>query len=184
MRKFLLILCMLAVPATAIAWPWSRDLMNQPSIKPQEGVLPNPPADTVPVDGLWTKVADRDATEEMVNPQKADAASLVRGKALFNIFCATCHGVTGKGNGEVGKVFELEPIDLTSDYVKELTDGWLWGTITFGSYVMPRYGYDMSPEERWDVVNYIREVIQKPTIVTTKEERKSQIMHETSKGGH
>ncbi len=184
MKKILVILCALSVPSTALAWPWSRDMMNQPSIKPQEGALSNPPANTVPVDGLWTKMADRDATEEMVNPRKADQASLMKGKALFGIFCATCHGATGKGNGEVGKAFELEPADLTSDYVKELTDGWLWGTITFGSYVMPRYGYDMNPEERWDVVNYIREVIQKPMAATSKEERKSQVMSETSKGGH
>jgi len=185
MRKFLLILCMLSVPATALAWPWSRDLMNQPSIKPQEGVLLNPPANTVPVDGLWTKMEDRDATEELANPIKVSQASLMKGKALFNIFCATCHGSTGTGNGEVGKAFELEPADLTSDYVKELTDGWLWGTITFGSYVMPRYGYDMNPEERWDVVNYIREVIQKPMTAMNKEDRKSQVMHETQQmGGH
>jgi len=63
MKKILVILCALSVPATALAWPWSRDLMNQPSIKPQEGVLLNPPSNTVPVGGLWTKMEDRDATE-------------------------------------------------------------------------------------------------------------------------
>ena len=186
MKKFLLVLCMLSVPATALAWPWSRDLMNQPSIKPQEGELLNPPANTVPVDGLWTKMADRDATEELANPIKASKASVLKGQALFNIFCATCHGSTGTGKGPVGKIFEAEPADLTSEYVKdELTDGWIWGTITFGSYIMPKYGYDMNPEERWHLVNYIREVIQKPMAVTTKEERKSQLMSETGKaGGH
>ncbi len=186
MKKVLLVLCMLSVPATALAWPWSRDLMNQPSIKPQEGELLNPPEHTVPVSGLWTKMADRDATEELKNPVKADKHSIMRGQALFNVFCATCHGGTGTGKGPVGKIFEAEPADLTSEYVKdELTDGWIWGTITFGSYIMPRYGYDMDPMERWDVVNYIREVIQKPMTAKTKEERKSQLMSETGNaGGH
>ncbi len=184
MKKFLLVVCMLSVPATALAWPWSRDLMNQPSIKPQEGVLPNPPEHTVPVGGLWTKMADRDATEALPNLVKPTKASILRGQALFNIFCVACHGETGKGNGPVGKVFELEPADLTSDYVKnDLSDGWIWGTITFGSYIMPRYGYDMNPEERWDVVNYIRQVIQKPMTATSKEERKSQVMSETGHAG-
>jgi len=183
MKKTLLILCILSVPATAMAWPWSRDLMNQPSIKPQEAPLPNPPANTVPVDGLWTKMADRDATDELVNPVKTSAESQMRGQALFNIFCVACHGETGTGNGLVGSAFELAPADLTSDYVKELTDGWIWGTITFGSYVMPRYGYDMNPQERWDVVNYIREVIQKPMTATSKEDRKSQVMSETGHSG-
>ncbi|RMH21144.1 MAG: hypothetical protein D6698_03130, partial [Gammaproteobacteria bacterium] len=46
-------------------------------------------------------------------------------------------------------------------------DGWIWGTITFGSYVMPAYGApamrpdkrgsnDLNVEERWHVVNYVK----------------------------
>lgn len=186
MKKFLIVLCLLSLPTAALAWPWTRDMMNQPSIKPQEGELLNPPANTVPVGGLWTKMADRDATDELKNPFEATQKSIAEGKALFNVFCATCHGETGIGDGLVGTAFELPPADLTSDYVKELTDGWLWGTIAFGSYVMPRYGYDMNPEERWNVVNYIREVIQKPQMsATSTEERKSQVMSEIKqKGGH
>ena len=185
MKKLILIVCMLAVPTAVMAWPWSRDLMNQPSIKPQEGPLNTFPVDSVPVGGPWTKVADRDAAEEMVNPVPATAKSIAMGRALFLTYCLPCHGASGKGNGPVGKIFETEPADLTSDYVKEdLTDGWIWGTITFGSYIMPRYGYDMSPKERWNVVNYIRNVLEKRMTATSKEERQSQVMTVTApKGG-
>lgn len=176
MRKALLLLCLMALPAAVMAWPWSRDFMNQPSIKPQEPPINTFPKNSIPVGGPWTKVADRDAAENIPNPVPATRESIAKGHSLFMIYCFPCHGENGKGDGPVGKVFELQPADLSSDYVKGLTDGWIWGTITFGSYIMPRYGYDMSPVERWHVVNFIRNVIEKRMTVKTKEERARQVM--------
>jgi len=184
MKKLLLIICMLAIPTVVVAWPWSRDLMNQPSIKPQEPPLNTYPENSVPVDGLWTKVADRDATEDMKNPVEPTKKSIAMGRALYTIYCLPCHGASGKGDGLVGKVFELQPADLTSDYVKDdLSDGWIWGTITFGSYIMPRYGYDMTPTERWDVVNFLRNVLEKRMTAQSKEERASQVLSGSAKKG-
>jgi len=184
MKKLLLVVCMLAIPTVVMAWPWSRDLMNQPSIKPQEGPLFTYPKDSVPVKGLWTKVVDRDAAEAMKNPVAPTKKSIIMGRALFLTYCLPCHGRSGKGDGLVGKVFEMKPADLTSDYVKnDLTDGWIWGTITFGSYIMPRYSYDMTPTERWDVVNFVRNVLEKRMSAKSKEERASQVLSGSKKKG-
>jgi len=176
MKKMLMLICILALPTAALAWPWSRDLMNQPSIKPQEPPINTYPQDSVPVGGPWTKVADRDASDGLKNPVPATKASIANGHTLFRIYCLPCHGESGKGNGPVGKIFEAEPADLSSDYVKELSDGWIWGTITFGSYIMPRYGYDTTPTERWDLVNYLRNVIEKPMLAKTKEDRAKEVL--------
>ncbi|GMQ99637.1 MAG: hypothetical protein BMS9Abin18_0459 [Zetaproteobacteria bacterium] len=188
MKKCFLFVCIcflpMVFPLTAQAWPWSRDLMNQPSIKPQEPPINTFPKDSVPVGGPWTKVVDRDAGEDIKNPVPATKESIAKGRALFMIYCLPCHGESGKGDGLVGKVFETEPADLTSDYVKDdLTDGWLWGTITFGSYLMPRYGYDMSPIERWHVVNFIRNVLERRMAATNKEERATEVMSRTVNEG-
>jgi len=171
MKKTLLIICILVLPTAAMAWPWSRDLMNQPSVKPQEYPVNTYPQDSVPVGGPWTKVADRDAADDMENPIVPTKESILKGRSLFKIYCLPCHGVTGEGNGLVGKIFEVQPANLTSDYVKGLSDGWIWGTITFGSYIMPRYGYDMKPSERWNVVNYVRHDLEKEPIPLSKAQR-------------
>jgi len=184
MKKILLAACMLSLPITAGAWPWSRDMMNQPSIKPQEPPINTYPKDSVPVGGPWTKIKDRDAANDLVNPVPATKQSILHGKALFRIYCMPCHGSNGKGDGPVGKIFEAQPADLTSDYVKnDLSDGWIWGTITFGSYIMPRYGYDMSPIERWDVVNYIRHELQREMTAKNKADREAQVRAESAKKG-
>ncbi len=184
MKKILLTICMLALPTAVMAWPWSRDLMNQPSIKPQEPPINTYPKDSVPVGGLWTKVADRDAADNMKNPVPATKQSIAMGHALFMTYCFPCHGETGKGNGPVSKVFDTQPADLTSDYVKnDLSDGWIWGTITFGSYIMPHYSYDMNPTERWDVVNFVRKVLEKRMTATSKKERAAQVLSKSAKKG-
>ena len=154
----------LLLPSVLLAWPWSQDMMNQPSIKPQEGPMYPFPKRSVPVQGIPTEVANREAAKELTNPFPATEASLKKGRTLFRIYCAACHGLSGKADSPVSG--KIGAIDLTDDYVqKTLTEGWIWGTITFGSYVMPPYGKpdperggsnDLSVEERWHVVNYVK----------------------------
>ena len=157
------ILIVMTIPSAVLAWPWSQDMMNQPSIKPQEGTMTPFPKRSVPVIGIPTKVANREESKDLVNPIAVNGASLKKGRNLFRIYCSACHGLTGKAEAPVSG--KIGAIDLTDDYVqKSLTAGWIWGTITFGSYVMPAYGIpneqggsnDLSVEERWHVVNYIK----------------------------
>lgn len=152
----------------AHAWPWTNDMMNQPSIKPQEQTRAFP-SRSVPTTGIPSaQWEDRDATEELTNPIRPTAASVSEGRTLFRIYCAACHGMTGRAESEVA-ARGMPANDLTDEYVQqELTDGWIFGTITFGSGIMPPYGRagdqngeargsnDLSIEERWHVVNYIK----------------------------
>lgn len=164
----------LMMPAVALAWPWSTDMMNQPNIKPQEGPMTPFPERSIPVQGIPTQVADREASREIQNPVAATAESVDKGRNLYKIYCGACHGNTGAGDGAVGA--KMGAIALNNDYVQSgMTEGWIWGTITFGSYVMPAYGVpqgkrgsnDLSVEERWHVVNYIRNGMMKDSAAKT-----------------
>jgi len=152
----------------AKAFPWSTDMMNHQSIKPQEKTTPFPKR-SVPVSGIPSaEWEDRDATEELINPISATPDSLKKGKMLYKIYCAACHGMTGRAESEVAKR-GMPATDLTDDGAQvDITEGWIFGTITFGSGIMPPYGRagdqdgeargsnDLSVEERWHVVNYIK----------------------------
>ena len=164
--KLRLLVVALLFPTVVLAWPWSDDMMNQPSIKPQEGKMHPFPQRSIPVNGIATEVANREEAKLLKNPIPVNGASIAEGKTLFKIYCATCHGMTGKADSPVSN--KIGAISLVDSYVQEtLTEGWLYGTITFGSYVMPAYGVpsarpdkrgsnDLSVDERWHVVNYIR----------------------------
>ncbi len=157
------------VPSVALAWPWSTDMMNQPSIKPQEGEPYPFPERSIPVMGEPTQVASREEADGLKNPIPADEASIKQGRVLFKIYCAACHGLTGQAESPVS--LKIGAISLVDEYVQEtLSEGWIWGTITFGSAIMPAYGKpneaiagsnDLTPEERWHVVNYIKHALVK-----------------------
>jgi len=177
MRFKALIAGAMMMPAVALAWPWSTDMMNQPNIKPQEGPMRDFPEHSIPIGGIPTKVANREEAKPLVNPIKATPESLKKGRNLFRIYCAACHGLTGAADSPVSG--KIGAIALNDSYVQEnLTEGWVWGTITFGSYVMPSYGVpggrpdsrgsnDLSVEERWHVVNYIKHGLLKENAAAT-----------------
>jgi mono/diheme cytochrome c family protein len=166
MKKLPLAIALLLAPSLALAWPWSQDMANQISTKPQESVDPhNPgmapfPKRSVPVPGTAVLVKDMEAADKQKNPVEADAKSVEAGGKLFGIYCTPCHGYQGKGDGLVGAKLILKPYDLTADQTKGRSDGYIWGMMTFGGAIMPTYGNDLSPTERWHVVNYVRKVLQ------------------------
>lgn len=162
-----IIICML--PGLVFAWPWSTDMMNQPNIKPQEGEMKPFPKRSVPVGGIPTKVKNREEAQGLKNPIAVSDESIHKGRILFKIYCAACHGLTGKRDTPVAD--KIGAIDLTDGYVQEqLTEGWIFGTITFGGAIMPAYGVpalnaekrgsnDLSVQERWHVVNYVKNAL-------------------------
>ncbi len=164
MRK--LLFAALLLPSIAYAWPWSTDMMNQPSIKAQEGVMAPFPKRSIPIQGIPTMVKNREEAKTLENPIPVTTASLKEGKFLYKVYCGACHGNTGAADAPI--TAKIGAISLVDDYVQgNLTEGWLFGTITFGSYVMPAYGKpsgrddlrgsnDLNVEERWHVVNYIK----------------------------
>lgn len=173
MRLWKVMLIGMLVPGAAYAWPWSQDMMNQPSFKPQEPVQYDRklqmvpfPSRSVPVTGIPTKIHNRDEAKALSNPIPPTEASINRGRAFFRIYCSACHGLTGGANSPITPL--IGAINLREDYVqKELTEGWIYGTITFGSAIMPAYGdptgredgrgtNDLAIDERWDVVNYVK----------------------------
>jgi mono/diheme cytochrome c family protein len=162
MRKLTLSVALFFVPALAQAWPWSMDMANQISIKPQESVEHGKPGmqpfpkRSVPVTGTTSPIKNQDAALKTPNPIPADEKSVAKGAKLYEIYCVACHGKSGTGDGFVGAKLVLRPFDLTSERLSTLPDGHIWGYMTFGGAVMPTYANDLSPTERWNVVNYVR----------------------------
>jgi mono/diheme cytochrome c family protein len=126
-----------------------------------------PPEGTVPVsyagvpDLRSLSMADQDAVQ---NPVAPTLASLARGKQLYDRTCTTCHGAEGKGDGPVaGPPFGTGPFGLVlpiggpTSLARALTDGHIYTTISLGRGRMPSYSR-ISPEDRWNVVNYVREL--------------------------
>lgn len=133
-------------------WPWKHDMADQQSL--QTATSPRPPAaGTVPVSGELP--IDRTVAERVLNNPIAGAGPTDSGRGLYGSYCSPCHGIAGIGNGPVARFF-VPPGDLTSAAVQQHSDGWIYATITNGTARMPRQGTELSPQERWEIVNVVR----------------------------
>jgi len=147
---------MVLLPAVAGAWPWSWDMFTQPSHKAQEEPAPLKPEGSVTTEGKKYFFRDRVDAAGLTNPYEPTSESIERGKFRYEIFCLTCHGKTGMGEGLVGKKY-VAPTPLQGDYVQSKPDGDLFYTITKGGLaIMPGYGDSVDPEDRWHIINYIK----------------------------
>ncbi|MCP4415045.1 MAG: cytochrome c [Chloroflexi bacterium] len=128
------------------------DMADNPALDYQEGPRLLPPEGAVSIQGQTIVV---DSLPE--NPIPADEVSLARGEQLYNIHCALCHGETGFGDGSIAEFYEEDPPpDLTGSNIASLFDGVIFRTITQGQKTMPALSENLTPRDRWDVVNYLR----------------------------
>jgi mono/diheme cytochrome c family protein len=88
------------------------------------------------------------------NPTAPSAESIAKGRKYYQINCAVCHGVGGRGDGSAVR-FGMIPMPLVSDAAKARSDGYLFGIMRNGRGAMPSYNR-IEEMDRWDVVNYIR----------------------------
>jgi mono/diheme cytochrome c family protein len=125
---------------------------QQPSIKPYQAPVLTPPAGSVPVSGKEI-VSQQTELKNSVTPT---TASLAQGKILFDINCAMCHGQTSAKPGPVGLKLTPPPPGLGQELVRGLSDATIFKAITFGFGRMPPFQSGLTPQERWQLVNFLR----------------------------
>ena len=127
------------------------DMAENPSVSYQEGPRLLPAEGAVPMQGLSV------IPEEFPsNPIPADEGSIQRGKILYTINCQPCHGENGHGDGPLADYFDRTPENLTSPQITAEFDGSVYLTIVLSFGQMPSLAENLTPRERWDVVNYVR----------------------------
>jgi mono/diheme cytochrome c family protein len=67
-----------------------------------------------------------------------------------------CHGADGTGSGSLSGFFDPKPADLSGEDVANLPDAEIFLAITQGRADMPSLAENLSPAQRWDVVNHVR----------------------------
>ena len=112
--------------------------------------------------------ADRSASEYVeFAPIAATRPTLERGQERFAIYCAPCHGDSGYGDGIVaeratsliatgGANGWVPPTNVTTPVIASQPDGQLFDSITNGIRNMPGYGKQISVDDRWAIVLYLR----------------------------
>jgi mono/diheme cytochrome c family protein len=90
------------------------------------------------------------------NPLENTEANVKQGEELYGKFCVHCHGATGGGDGPVGLKLPGQP--PTYESLKNLPEGKMFHTITWGKGLMGPHAPLLSKEERWKVILYIHKL--------------------------
>jgi len=107
------------------------------------------------------------------NPYKRTEANLEKGKELYGIYCVSCHGTKGDGNGVLSQREKFEGIPNYKD--RAITEGSIYHVIMHGKNLMGSHASQLNYKERWQVVQHVEELrkglVGKPLVEETKEEK-------------
>lgn len=162
-RRLALLLPLLALTACPRLDPMQRQQKYkayQANERFADGLaMRHPPPGTVPygprLDPAVATGRGPDGKPVRLLPVAVDEKLLARGRQRFEINCAACHGVLGDGESQVAMNMSLRRPPSLHLY-RDLTDGYLYQVITEGFGLMPSYASELSVQDRWAVVAYVR----------------------------
>ncbi|MCC7154509.1 MAG: cytochrome c [Bryobacterales bacterium] len=95
------------------------------------------------------------AAAELKNPLDPEKA-MARGTVVYQNFCTPCHGGQLRGDGAVALHGYPAPPNLKGDKSMKLTEGQMFHILTFGQKKMPSYAVQLTPEDRWSVIAFVK----------------------------
>ncbi len=96
-----------------------------------------------------------DAGKFLVNPLSISKSVLELGQKKYDIYCSPCHGYYGEGDSRLRGQFPNPP-SLHSEKLRTWSDGRIYYVITEGQNIMPSYSSQLTSDERWAIVHFIR----------------------------
>ncbi|MEN2992531.1 MAG: cytochrome c [Bacteroidia bacterium] len=128
--------------------------------------LREPVAGTVPrgkVDFIYpfpnTNEGYEEAGKKLKNPLPPTPENVAEGKRLYSLYCIHCHGEKGNGRGilvESGK-YPAVP-SYYGPQLKDLPEGKMFHSITYGKNLMGSHAAQLTPTERWQVILYVQQL--------------------------
>jgi mono/diheme cytochrome c family protein len=102
------------------------------------------------------------AATSLINTLESTPANLKEGKRKYDIFCMSCHGDNGDGQGNlyVSKKYPYPPASLLSEKMLANPEADIYHVITVGHGIMAEHGSMIQPEDRWRIAMYIKQELQ------------------------
>lgn len=147
--------------------PLFNDNGGATALSPVEGTVPQNKDGLLPEEKMpktteeYTALyeASKAVTNSPLNPKNV-AKDIERGKKMYEMTCAACHGVNGDGQGPIVQSGAYSGVPAYKD--REITLGSTHYVIVNGRNLMGSYAGQLAPADRWRVAMYIMSAFKVP----------------------
>lgn len=98
------------------------------------------------------------SADSITNPVIVSQESISKGEELYNMYCFSCHGDTGYGDGPAGGSMGIRPANFHDQRVIKQKDGALFWKLTNGKGNMPPFKEALTEAQRWQLIVFLREL--------------------------
>ena len=133
-------------------------MRETPGVRPMESPEQVMETGLVPVNG-GEAIYRVTPGADLISPMNAAEPLVInRGKSVYLVYCAQCHGYNYDGEGTVGQSFQPLPTDLRSPQVQSKADGELFKTISYGipGGRQPALDTTVTIDDRWHVIAFVK----------------------------
>jgi mono/diheme cytochrome c family protein len=122
----------------------------------------------------WASAHDKDwqappEARRVKNPIAPNGDNLAAAHAIYIDKCASCHGDKGAGDGPEAEMYDPAPAKFDDAHMmREMTDGEIFWKMTEGRKPMPSFKKELTDEQRWQLVNFLRTLAPKPPAHPTR----------------
>jgi len=106
----------------------------------------------------WTAPPEAD---QLFNPLINQMVAEQKGRELYVVYCRSCHGENGYGDGAAGNALGQKPANFHDEKMRKQRQGAIFWKISNGNGMMPPFKESLSDEQRWQLVSYIRSLTNK-----------------------
>lgn len=109
----------------------------------------------LPYDYVNSNEGYQAAKAGLKNPLFYTEDNVKAGKALYDIYCAICHGSKGNGKGQLVKTEKILGVPSYDDVGRAVTEGSIYHVMYYGINSMGSYASQTSIKDRWQIVQYV-----------------------------
>ncbi len=128
---------------------------GQEAMQPAQGSIPR---GWMPYDFENSQTGYQLAKDSLKNPIKYTKENEETGKALYDIYCAVCHGGKGDGKGILVQREKILGIPSYDDVGRAITEGSIYHVMYYGINSMGSYASQTNEHERWQIVQYVEKL--------------------------
>ena len=156
-----------ALPLALLLTGCRQDMHNQPKFYPQRGTTfyadgrsVRPQVENTVARGQiqnsYFETGLINGEEGNVMPFAVNMDVLARGQEKYNVFCTPCHSRVGNGAGMIVQRGYAKAGNFHTARLEAAPLGHFFNVITNGYGAMPDYSSQITTEDRWAIVSYVK----------------------------